>query len=318
MRFDLRTSAHADATALCAAALDMAAWAEGHGCISVALSEHHCSDDGYLPSPLVVASAMAARTTSLPIMIAAAILPFYDPVRLAEDLIVLDHLSRGRVSVILGLGYRQEEFDLYGVSMSDRGRIAEERLPLLLDALREGKVDDGTHRGKVEPRPFTPGGPNVIYGGSTAAAARRAARYGLDFIAQSGDESLRTAYQDEVERVGGSGGNVMIPGKDSPLALFVADDVDRAWDELGPYLLHDAMAYASWNPDDDLTVSIDRATTVEQLRQEGGSHRILTVDEARAELAQHGYLNLHPLCGGIPPELGWRHLRLAVEQVIDA
>ena len=54
------------------------------------------------------------------------IAPFYDPIRLAEDLVVLDHLSRGRVDVVVAGGYVHEEFALYGVPMRERGaRVTE-------------------------------------------------------------------------------------------------------------------------------------------------------------------------------------------------
>ena len=87
MRFDMRApSTGAPATELYAAALDMAAWGEKNGCISAVLCEHHASEDGYLPTPLMLASAMAARTTTLPIMVAVVLLPLYDPVRLAEEM----------------------------------------------------------------------------------------------------------------------------------------------------------------------------------------------------------------------------------------
>ena len=76
------------------AALDMAEWADRLGCVSIAVSEHHGSPDGYLPSPLTMTAALAARTTNVRLMIAALIAPFYDPLRLAEDLVVLDHLSQ--------------------------------------------------------------------------------------------------------------------------------------------------------------------------------------------------------------------------------
>ena len=98
MRFDMR---HATPASY-AAAIDMAEWAKTRGCFMIGLSEHHASPDGYLPSPLVLAAAMAARTRQVSIMVAAALLPFYDPIRLAEDMSVLDHVSGGRVSYVLG------------------------------------------------------------------------------------------------------------------------------------------------------------------------------------------------------------------------
>ena len=111
MRFDMRAPGK-DATqraALYRCAIDMAAWADQRGCVSVIISEHHASDDGYLPSPFALASAMAAVTSNVPIVVAAAILPLYEPVRMAEDMIVLDHISAGRTMFVLGLGYRPVE-----------------------------------------------------------------------------------------------------------------------------------------------------------------------------------------------------------------
>jgi len=91
MRFDMRSpSTGAPTPDLYGAALDMAEWAETRGCVSAIICEHHTSSDGYLPTPIVLATAIAARTTTLPIMIAVVLLPLYDPVRLAEEMTVLD------------------------------------------------------------------------------------------------------------------------------------------------------------------------------------------------------------------------------------
>jgi alkanesulfonate monooxygenase SsuD/methylene tetrahydromethanopterin reductase-like flavin-dependent oxidoreductase (luciferase family) len=66
------------------------------------LSEHHATADGHLPSPLILASAIAARTKVLNVLVAAAVLPLYHAVRLAEDMAVLDNLSEGRVHHVFG------------------------------------------------------------------------------------------------------------------------------------------------------------------------------------------------------------------------
>jgi alkanesulfonate monooxygenase SsuD/methylene tetrahydromethanopterin reductase-like flavin-dependent oxidoreductase (luciferase family) len=310
MRFDLRSPDPARTTDLYAAAVDMAEWAETRGGILVALSEHHASPDGYLPSPLTLASAIAARTSSIPIMIAAALLPLYDPVRLAEEMVVLDHLSRGRVSYVFGLGYRVEEYALYGIPMHERARRAEANLARLLRALGDGPD-------RVTPAPYTSGGPSIAWGGQSEAAARRAARFGLDFLAQTDGDALDAAYRQECARLGRAPGNIMLPSPASPTTTFVAEDLDAAWAELGPYLLHDATMYSSWNPE-GRTVSISRATTTEDLREERGAHRVFTVSEAVAHLRTHGLLPLHPLCGGLPPERAWPYLRRVVDDVLPA
>ena len=115
-----------------AAALDMVEWADKlGGCMTVAVSEHHGSDDGYLPSPLLMLSAMAARTTDVRFMVAALITSFYDPLRLAEDLVVLDNISRGRVDLVLGSGYVPSEFEMYGVPSSERAQRLTETMETL-------------------------------------------------------------------------------------------------------------------------------------------------------------------------------------------
>src|SRR5690242_5697159 len=104
MRFDLRAPQPGAAPAdLYAAAVDMCAWGDARGCAAVVVCEHHASPDGYLPAPLLFASAIAARTERVPILIAAVLLPFRDPVRLAEEMNVLDILSRGRVGYVLAV-----------------------------------------------------------------------------------------------------------------------------------------------------------------------------------------------------------------------
>ena len=110
----------------------MAEWTEDRGALVAILCEHHGMSDGYLPSPLILAGAMSARTTTLPIMVAAVVLPLYHPVRLAEDMVVIDILSRGRVSYVAAIGYRPEEYEMLGVDFHRRGAIAEEKLGVLL------------------------------------------------------------------------------------------------------------------------------------------------------------------------------------------
>ena len=131
LRFDMRAPAFgAPPVELYAAATEMCAWAEDHGALAAVLCEHHGAEDGYLPSPLILASAIAARTERLPLSL-ILLLPFYDPVRLAEDMAVLDIISKGRTSYILALGYRSEEFEHFGVDMRTRGRLVDQKLDLL-------------------------------------------------------------------------------------------------------------------------------------------------------------------------------------------
>ena len=96
--------------------------------------------------------------------------------------------------------------------------------------------------------------------------------------------------------------------------MFVADDVDQAWDELGDHLLHDAVTAASYRHGEATVASISTATTVDELRDDP-SYRIVTVDEAIERIRSGAILPLLPLCGGLDPEIAWAYLRRAVDAV---
>src|SRR5262249_4654973 len=110
LRYDLRAPAFAGVTPaeLYAACLDQCAWAESQGFDVVALSEHHGVDDGYLSAPVTLAAAIAGRTKRLQINIAAVLVPLHDPVRLAEQLAVVQLVSGGRLSPLPAPGSPHE------------------------------------------------------------------------------------------------------------------------------------------------------------------------------------------------------------------
>jgi hypothetical protein len=110
----------------------------------------------------------------------------------------------------------------------------------------------------------------------------------------------------------------MIPPIDMATTVFVTDDVDGAWDELGHHLLHDVTSYASLNVGNTHTASISTATTVEELRKEDRTHRIVTVDEAVAMVGSGMPLSLQPLAGGVPPEIAWPYFRTVTDVVMPA
>jgi len=308
----------APATELYGAALDMTAWAETRGCVCAVLSEHHASEDGYLPSPMILASAMAGRTSVLPIMVAVVLLPLYDPVRLAEEMAVLDIVSRGRVSYVAAIGYREIEYEMFGADFHRRGAVAEEKLELLLKAKSGDRVEQDGRNIQVTPPPFTPGGPTISWGGGTPAAARRAGRHGVGFMAQGGGPELQEIYERSARDSGHEPVMCYIPSIDTHTTAFVAEDPDRAWDELGPYLMHDVRGYAKWNLGRSDTASISFVETAEQLRAERRSHVIFTVEEA-VELVRGGsVLQLHPLVGGLPPDVAWPYLETVVDKVMPS
>ncbi|SPM31896.1 luciferase, partial [Mycobacterium terramassiliense] len=316
LRFDMRApSWGAPKVALYAAVPEMCAWAEDHGGLAAVFCEHHGSEDGYLPSPLLLASSVAARTERLALSL-ILILPFYDPVRLAEDMAVLDIISNGRASYILALGYRPEEFEHFGVALKGRGRLADEKLELLRSLLSDETVSRDGRRIMVTPRPETAGGPGLMWGGGSVAAARRAGRYGLGMLGNANAPGMREAYEEACREHGHTPGPTMFPSRDTPSVVFVADDVDQAWDELGEHLLHDVRTYAAWNPGDETTAGFSHVSTVEELRAAPASHVIISVPEAISRVRAGQILNLSPLCGGLPPEVAWPYLKRVGDVVL--
>lgn len=276
LRFDMRAPAFGAPTSdLYAAAIEMCAWAETRGAIATVLSEHHGADDGHLPAPLILASAITAQTERLAIMLAAVVIPFWDPVRQAE-MSVLDIISNGRVSYAFGVGHRHEEYKHFGVDIRKRGQLADEKLALLMQLLKAGPITHEDRRIHVTPPCTTPGGPYIMIAGASRAAANRAARYGLGFLAQANPEGLKEFYESACRAHGHEPGMSQFPDGTAHTAAFVADDPDQAWAELGPYLLHDAQTAAAYRHGDESVASVSRAESVDELRSAHGPYRVPT------------------------------------------
>lgn len=313
MRFDMRApEMGAPATDLYAAAIDMCSWAETRGAVAAVLSEHHDTEDGHLPVPHLLASAIAARTKQLGILLAAVPIPLWDPVRLAEEISVLDIMSNGRVSYAFGIGHRIEEYQHFGVDMRRRGVLADEHLTLLLRLLRGETVNVDGRNVRVTPPCVTPGGPTIFVAGGSTAAVRRAGKFGLGFISQTNSPGLQEVYEAACREHGYEPAMTQFPVPGAPTTVFVADDVDRAWAELGPYLLHDAVTAASYRHGDDTVASIARADSVQALQDSDSPYRIWTADEAATYIQQGRPLPLLPLCGGVPPDVAWPYFEHAI------
>src|SRR5229473_6580393 len=111
--------------------LDQIAWGESHGFHDVWLSEHHFIEDGYLPSILPVAAAIAARTKRIRIASGVLLMPFQNPARLAEDIAVVDIISGGRFELGVGVGFEHEEFEGFGVPFKERGARTNQSLEII-------------------------------------------------------------------------------------------------------------------------------------------------------------------------------------------
>ena len=316
-RYDLRAPDGTDRGELYRTALDQAAWCEDHGFDMVVLSEHHGVDDGYLPSPITMAAAIAARTSTIPIMISALLVPLHDPLRLAEEMAVADNLSGGRIQYTAGLGYRREEYEQAGLDWGQRGERMEHCLQTLFRAWTGEPFEHEGRTVRVTPPPLSQPRPLVFYGGGSKAAAERAARLDMPLFAQHGDPSVPEAYQAARAELGLGHGLALAPPESGPGTVFVSEDPDRTWDQIGEHLLYEATVYSSWQQGVTSAVH-DHSTTVEEMR-EAGVYAVMTPDECVAFTERIGPMDpvtTHPLCGGIPPAVSWEHLRLLGEVVI--
>jgi alkanesulfonate monooxygenase SsuD/methylene tetrahydromethanopterin reductase-like flavin-dependent oxidoreductase (luciferase family) len=315
LRFDFRNPGFAGTTTAdrYAAALDMAAWADRLGCLSIAISEHHGSSDGYLPSPLPMVAAMAARTENVRFMVAALIAPFYEPIRLAEDLVVLDHLSRGRVDLVVAGGYVHEEFEMFGVPMNERAKRVTETVATLKAAFTGEPFEYRGRTVQVTPAPYRPGGPTITLGGSSEKAARRAARIADGFMPSVPE--VWEFYRDEVVQLGRPDPGPSPIGVNRTVAL--AEDAEKGWEQMAPYFLHETNAYGRWQAQDDVASPYRTVEDIDALRA-GRAYAVLTPDQLVEELrvAPFPFAFFHPLCGGTPPELAWSSLRLFEHEVL--
>jgi alkanesulfonate monooxygenase SsuD/methylene tetrahydromethanopterin reductase-like flavin-dependent oxidoreductase (luciferase family) len=152
--------------------LEQVQWLDRIGADLVWFTEHHFVDDGYLPSWVPVAAAMASVTQHVRFGTDICLMPFNHPIRLAEDLAVLDNLSGGRVDLGIGMGYAPHEFRGFGLPVA-------RRVSLMNDGKRYQFEDV-----KITPGYVQEGGPPLWIAAMSQAGALRAAHYNSNFLPQ--------------------------------------------------------------------------------------------------------------------------------------
>ncbi|HEX9713577.1 MAG TPA: LLM class flavin-dependent oxidoreductase [Actinomycetota bacterium] len=318
VRYDFRAApfaetSHADLYAAC---LEQVSFLEQHGAADiVVLSEHHGVEDGFLPSPFTAAAAIGARTQRLPIMIAAVLLPVHDPVRLAEQAIIADLITKGRVSFVAGIGYRDEEFAMAGVDRKQRTKLLEEYVGVIREAWTGEPFQWRGRTIRVTPKPHSPA-PNMLIGGGVEAAARRAARLRLPFMSSINDAALQEAYQDEAAKVGFEGGYALLPNMAA--YVFVSNDPDKTWAELERYAWYEAETYRSWHTAGVRSQVKSTASDPSALRSEG-LYRVMTPEECVAlceQIGPMGTITLYPQVCGYPIDATWESLELFRTEVL--
>lgn len=237
--------------------IELVRLAEALGFDSAWVSEHHGASDGYLPSLLVMLGAFAEATSRIRLGTGLVLAPFHDPIRLAEDAAVVDQLSDGRLMLGLGLGWREEEFRMFGVPVAERLDRTVDTVRILREAWTgerfsyRGKAYQ-VDRVKVMPPPAQPGGPPILLGGDVDAALRRSGELGDGHITGADDlDHVRRAISlmDEGARAAGK------DPRHLHLALmvraFVTSEGSGAWDVARGGVLHQWGAYEAWDAGHD-------------------------------------------------------------------
>ena len=313
--FDMRApSFGTPAQTLYDEALNMCEWADDLGFHAAGLGEHHGSPDGYLPSPIPMATAIGARTSRMKVRLNVLLAPLYDPIKLAEDLAVAQYLCGGRLEVVIGAGYRPSEFAMFGKQREDRKALYVQAFDVLRRAWA-GEVFEFEGRPvNVTPRPDP--APPLLLGGTHPAVARRAAEIADGYYPPAGenwqvnrDACIALGKPDPGERFPALG----------PIYTHVTRTPEEDWRIIEAHAQHVVESYADWTVEaygraaGPFAGGVDSA----QLRA-SGAYQVLTPEDAVAMIKGLGHdrtFILTPLLGGIDPQFAWRGLELFASEV---
>src|SRR5262249_37641023 len=140
--------------------------------------------------------------------------------------------------LVVAGGYVHEEFEMYGVPMAERARRVRDVIATLKAAFTGAPFEYQGRTVQVTPAPHRAGGPNLLLGGSSEAAARRAARIADGFIPSVPE--MWDFYRDEVQRLGRPDPGPSPIGGNRTVAL--AKDAGAGWDQMAPFFLHETNA----------------------------------------------------------------------------
>ena len=259
--------------------LDQIAAAEALGFDSVWLTEHHFCDDGYTPSPLVLAGAIGAKTDNLRIGTNLMLLPLHDPVRMAEDSATLSLTTRGRFDLGVGIGYRQVEFDQFQRKLSHRPSLVEEGIEVIRRCWSGEPVNFSGKRFSVGNLPVTPvpvRHPDILLGGMVEPAIERAARIADGFLCTGGIGL--DMYSEALQQLGKSGKVIL------GCWAIIAEDPEAEAARIGDHVLYQINEYIKWGafgPPESTPLFENPVTAIEN-----GLYELWDADMAVQKLSQ--------------------------------
>jgi len=200
---------------------------ESSGYDAVWLAEHHFHSFSVCPSVHMMGLQVAARTRRLRIGTAVSLAAFYHPLRLAEEVALLDIFSGGRVNWGAGRGFDRTEFRAFGVTPEESAERFHESVEIVLKAWSNERL---THQGRyynfadveVLPKPRQKPHPPVWLAASSEEAIRRAAAKGFSILMDPHSSHREIARKRELYRAGLEAAGWSIAGREIPIARFVA------------------------------------------------------------------------------------------------
>ncbi|MBI2962294.1 MAG: LLM class flavin-dependent oxidoreductase [Deltaproteobacteria bacterium] len=295
---------------------------------NVWLTEHHFTADGYNPSLLPTAAAVAARTERIRIGTFVLLLPFQHPVRVAEDATCVDILSGGRFDLGVGQGYAHQEFEALCMPREERSARLAEGVDLVQRLWREERVTFDGRFTKVRdlslsPRPVQQPHPPLWIGARTAQATRRAARLGCHLMATLGPDPA-PAYVATLRQCGRNPDDFSIA---QLRMVYVARSEDQAWEDTQEHIFSmmqyygEILAEANDAPGDDQMWTIERP---QDIRSSGFGRAVMigTPDQVAEKLERfrRDYLCTHFIMStqlpGMDPRKATRSLELFAREVL--
>jgi alkanesulfonate monooxygenase SsuD/methylene tetrahydromethanopterin reductase-like flavin-dependent oxidoreductase (luciferase family) len=310
---------------LYAETLDFTALADRLGYDEVWLTEHHFAEDGYSPALLPIAGAIAARTRRIRIGTKVLLMPFHNPVRLAEDAIAVDLISNGRLDLGIAAGYRDEEFAGFGIPRDERAARTREGLSVLDLALRGERFSfDGRfgsyHDARVTPPAVQKPIP-IWVGGRSPAPLRRAAEAGYHLQLADFDLDLcavdRTVYTEALIASGRNPANFEIAAVAS---VFVDEDPERARTLAEPHMRYQQEQYQRWfsNAGDRISAAGDDPRGLPPGCIVGTPESVLAeILDAHRQIG-FTHFSFWMLMPGMAPEVASAALELFATQVLPA
>jgi alkanesulfonate monooxygenase SsuD/methylene tetrahydromethanopterin reductase-like flavin-dependent oxidoreductase (luciferase family) len=241
-----------DAGAHLRAIIEQVKLAERLGFDSVWAGEHHLTDGFHFFPQLALLSHLAAYSGDMNLGTNLVLLPLHPPVDIAEQVALIDQLCGGRFILTLGQGYRQEEFDAFGVDIKDRLARFVDGIQVIRRLWSERDVDHETEwyslaGATVRPAPAQPGGPPIWIGASAERAIKRAGRLADAFMAMP--NATKGEVTSQLQMFGDARAQAgLAPALEAGrlIEVFCHSDSGEARRRVAPHLLTKYAAYASW------------------------------------------------------------------------